>query len=351
MAGARRDLEETKQSLEEWWSGRTGKAVLVSDLTVPKAGFSNETLVGTARVGDEVVDFVARIEPTGHQLFLEPSAAFQAAMMKALSSTGQVPVPEVLLEESDVGVLGAPFFVMKRVDGRVPPDRPSWHEGGWTAALSVAERSMLYDNGLQVMVDLHALDPSEGFGFLERPGQGDALDAYLDHVSAWHDWSKTDLVSGPDAIATALDYVRAERPDASGDVCVTWGDARVGNLIFDDALGVAAVLDWEGAALGPAGIDVGWWLMFEQFFCEAAGVPRLEGIADRDGTIARYESLGGRTIPDLRYYEILAALVFGLINNRLAHLAITEYGAPRDRATGFVDRNVALLRSWLAELG
>lgn len=350
MAGAARDLEQTKRSLAEWWSRRAGTAVNVSDLTVPKAGFSNETLVGTARVGTDEVEFVARIEPTKHQLFLEPSAGFQASMMKALAATDRIPVPRVLLEEDDSSVLGAPFFVMNRVHGRVPPDRPCWHEGGWTAELSPANRARLYDNGLQVMVDLHALDPSEGFGFLTRPGQGDALDAYLDHVTAWYEWSKASLVSGPDEIATALEYVRSTRPDASEEACVTWGDARVGNLIFDDSLAVAAVLDWEGAALGPAGIDVGWWLMFEQFFCEAAGVPRLEGVADRDGTIARYEALGGRAIPDLRYYEILAALVFALINNRLAHLAITEYGAPRDRATGFVDRNVALLRGWLAEL-
>jgi hypothetical protein len=56
-------------------------------------------------------------------------------------------------------------------------------------------------------------------------------------------------------------------------------------------------------------------------------------------------------ISDLRYYEILASLVFGLINNRLAHLAITEYGAPPDRATGFVDRNIAQLQGWLDGLG
>jgi aminoglycoside phosphotransferase (APT) family kinase protein len=253
----------------------------------------------------------------------------------------------VIAEEDNSSILGAPFFLMRRVEGRVPPDRPCWHEGGWTAELSIAERTRLYENGLAALVALHSVRPGNEFGFLARGDKADAFDAYLDHVAEWYAWSRSALVSGPDTIAAALEYVRAERPTDVGDVCVTWGDARVGNIIFDDSLEVAAVLDWEGAALGPAGIDLGWWLMFEQFFCEAAGVPRLAGIANRAGTIECYEALGGRAIENLRYYEILAALVFGLINNRLAHLAMTEYGAPRDRATGFVDRNITLLRGWL----
>lgn len=351
MAGAPRDLETARRALEQWWSRRIGSAVTVSDLSIPKAGFSNETIIGAARVEGAEVEFVARIEPTDHQLFLEPSAAFQAAMMRSVGRTGRVPVPEVILEEQDASVLGAPFFLMKRVEGRIPPDRPCWHEGGWTAELVASDRTRLYDNGLRALVALHSIDPDDGFEFLARPGEGDALGAYLDHVCAWYDWSKSSLVSGPDVVMAALEYVRAGRPADGGRVCVTWGDARVGNLIFDEDLEVAAVLDWEGAALGPAGIDVGWWLMFEQFFCEAAGVARLDGVADREGTIARYEELAGRKIDEIRYYEILAGLVFALINNRLAHLAITEYGAPRDRATAFVDRNVALLGGWLAELG
>ena len=104
---------------------------------------------------------------------------------------------------------------------------------------------------------------------------------------------------------------------------VVWGDARVGNIIFGDDLSVAALLDWEGATTGPPEIDVAWWVMFDEFLCEAQGIQRLEGVAGRDETLARYEALGGRRLSNIVYYEILAGLVLSLINSRLADLLVS----------------------------
>jgi aminoglycoside phosphotransferase (APT) family kinase protein len=347
MAGAKRDLVQTSEQLKSWFEARLGHPAQISDLSIPKAGFSNETILGQLTSEGQEIEFVVRIEPTGHQLFLEPDALFQARMMKALANAEGVPVPRVLFEESDSAVLGSAFFVMERVHGRIPSDTPSWHAGGWTTELSPAERGRLYDNGIAAMVALHALDWRENFGFLEREGTGTALDRYLDHVTEWHGWSKPSLLFHPERIDAALDYVRQNRPADADALCVTWGDARVGNVIYGDDLEVAALLDWEGAVLGPPGLDVAWWLMFEDFFSIEQGTPRLEGVAGPEATLARYEQLSGRKIPDILYYQILAGLIFSLINSRLADLYIKNYGAKPENARVFIDRTTQMIAAWL----
>jgi aminoglycoside phosphotransferase (APT) family kinase protein len=348
----RRNLEVTRDALQEWLSARLdSKDVTVSELSVPKAGFSNETILGRLAWTDSDtrahdLRFVVRIQPSDHQVFLKPDAMFQSRVMVQLSRHPGMPVPKVLFEEPDAGILGAPFFVMELVEGRIPGDVPGWHGGGWTTELTPDERRRLYDNGLAALVALHAIDWQDGFAFIDQPGPGTALERYLAHVDRWYEWSEPSRRFGPDVIDSALRYVHEQRPD-DPSAAVTWGDARVGNMIFADDMSVAAMLDWEGAAIGPPGIDVGWWLMFEEYFSDAMGVPRLEGVGGRDETIARYEELSGRSLPHIEYYEILAGLVFALINSRLADLAIGG-GMSEAAATKFVSRIIDLTAKWLS---
>ena len=122
-----RDPVETAETLERWLRGRLdAESVTVSDLKVPKAGFSNETIVADVAWSDAAGKHdravVVRIEPTAHQLFVEPDALRQAQVMSTLA--GHVPVPPIWLTEDDPEVLGAPFFLMERVDGRIPGDVP-----------------------------------------------------------------------------------------------------------------------------------------------------------------------------------------------------------------------------------
>ena len=43
------------------------------------------------------------------------------------------------------------------------------------------------------------------------------------------------------------------------------GDARIGNVLYEGFTPVA-VLDWEMAALGPRGLDLGWLVFLHAFF-------------------------------------------------------------------------------------
>jgi aminoglycoside phosphotransferase (APT) family kinase protein len=348
-AATGRDPELTRRTLVTWLREQLGLEDLeVVDLSVPRAGFSNETILGTATWTDGGTPrsrgFVLRIGATSHQLYLDSDVLRQADVLTALH--GHVPVPGVWLRSDDPTWFGAPFFLMDRVEGRTPPDLPSFHKRGWVVELAPAARGQLYDNGVAAMVRLHELDPAALS--IELGGAG--LDAYLAHVQAWHAWCRPSLQLDAPTIDAALERVVAERPD-DPHVCVTWGDARVGNLIYDDQLAVAAMVDWEGAALAPPGIDLGWWCMFEHYLSEGQGLARLEGLPDRAATIRRYEELSGRAVPAIDYYEVLAGLVFSLINSRLFALLIASGQSDVAMAESVSGRITAHLRSGLERLG
>lgn len=297
--------------------------------------------------GGGEVEFVLRIEPTSHQLFLESDALLQARVMSTLAR--YVPVPTVWLAEGDGNVFGAPFFLMQRVPGRIPGDVPSWHQRGWTADLDPVRQRALCDQALAELVELHRIDTSAGeFAFLEKPGDGTALQRFIEHIATWYEWCKPALLYEAESIAAAMDYVSREVPEDDRR-SVVWGDARVGNIIFADDLSVAALLDWEGAALGPPEIDVAWWVVFDEFLSEAQGISRLPGVYDRKATFARYEELTGVELRNIDYFEVLAGLQLSLINSRLADLLISTGKAPESMAAEFVTRVAGITRRSLEQ--
>jgi len=103
---------------------------------------------------------------------------------------------------------------------------------------------------------------------------------------------------------------------------LSWGDARVGNMMFDDDFQLVVVMDWELVSLGTPIMDLGWWLFFDDVHSEE--FPRLDGLGDRQETIERWEQGTGLRAEGLVWYEIFAAV-------RLATLVIrgmTLLGAP-----------------------
>jgi aminoglycoside phosphotransferase (APT) family kinase protein len=90
----------------------------------------------------------------------------------------------------------------------------------------------------------------------------------------------------------------------------------MGNTMFADDLSVAALFDFEVASLGPAEIDLAWWLYCEDLFSEQFGVERLAGIPRAREAIKGFERLYGRTMPDFDYYLAIAALKHAVLSIR-----------------------------------
>jgi aminoglycoside phosphotransferase (APT) family kinase protein len=332
---AQRDPEQTCARLAAWLRERLPGAeeLTVSGLRTPGAsGFSSETLLfeaaWTAGGVPHHEPLVARVAPTAYRLF--PDARFDdhCRVMRILDRDTDVPLPRVRWHEPDAGTLGAPFIVMDQVPGLVPSDMPPYHQDGWVVAASPAERERMWWGGLELLARIHRVDVARhGLGFVDRPELGrTGIDQQLGYYERFAAWAGAADLS---PVRAALAWLRAEQPAEAGPPRLLWGDARIGNMIFQDAE-PRAVLDWEMVTLGQPEVDLAWYLFMDRHHSEGSGLARLAGLPGPAETVARYERLLGRPMRDLPYYELFAALRFAVIMVRLGRLFIEFEMLPPD---------------------
>jgi aminoglycoside phosphotransferase (APT) family kinase protein len=325
-----RDLESDRDKLTAWLRAKLPDArdLRLSELLAPQtSGFSNDTLLFDleySRGGRAVREaLVVRIEPIGFQVFPQYDLARQFRTMQLLAPTA-VPVPRTYwLETADRDVLGGAFYVMGQVRGRVPTDQPPYHAGGWMTEASPAEREAIWWAGVDMLATIHGLDyRALGFEALAQPNLGPTpLDwqlAYYDGYLAWAASGRPQPL-----IERALEWLRGRQP-AGEPTVLCWGDARIGNIIYDGTR-PAAVLDWEMVALGSPEMDLAWSIFLDRHHSEGLGMPRLEGFPSYADTVARYESRTGHRVAHLHYYQVLAGFRFAVIMLRIAQQMVT-YG-------------------------
>lgn len=354
MPVPRRDLERTREQLLRWLHRRLPRAsgLSLSPLTGPAAtGFSNDTLLfdlAWSEDGRPVSRaLVCRLQPSGLGVFPRYDVAQQYRVMAALHGTG-VPVPAMLWLEPDPEPLGSPFFVMERIEGRIPTDTPPYHSGGWVGEVAPAERRALWESAVDVLAAIHRQDPAVlGLDFLDAPPPGsDTVSWQLEHWSRYYDW----VVGGArqPTLDAALAWLRERRPPDPGTPRLCWGDARIGNMIFREGRCVA-VLDWEMATLGPPEMDLGWFLYMDRHHSEGVGAPRLAGFPERAATVARWEARLGREARDLAWWEAFAAFRFAAILARVA-AQMTAAGVLPPDSSFAIDNTASRLLARLLDL-
>ncbi len=330
-----RDLEADGRRLRGWLERKLPDArdLRTTPLTSPSAtGFSNETLLCDltwSQAGkQEQRSLVVRIQPTGFQVFPEYDLALQFRVMELLART-DVPVPKVFwLELEDRAVFGAPFYVMQRVRGRVPGDSPPYHVGGWMTEISPDERAAIWRGGHEAMARVHRLDwRAAGFGFLERPELGATpFEQHLEYYRRYFAWAARGKRQ-PTAEA-ALAWLEKHSPRREHTALV-WGDARIGNILFDGTTPVA-VLDWEMVTLGDPEQDLAWSLFLDTHHSDGIGVPRLPGFPSHAETVARWEESVQRKAENLHYWTVWAGFRFAVIMLRLAQQMVLYGIQPPD---------------------
>jgi aminoglycoside phosphotransferase (APT) family kinase protein len=315
---ARRDPEETRVAIERWLRGRLSTPVHVSGLDIPTgAGVSNETFLFRARreVDGRPAEneYVLRLHPSpDYQVFFDPEFRMQFDLLDRLREVSDVRVPEVHWFEDDPATFGRPFFVMERKHGRVPVSIPLYNREGFLVEATPAQRRRAWHGAIAQMAAIHAVPGSE-VEFLDRPQWGATpLEQQLTYWKKAAEWGLGDhyLVQLDEMIS----WLRDNQPE-SIERGLSWGDARLGNVMFDDNFDVAAVLDWEQASLIGPTADLAWWLFFDEMFSTGQGVPGLPGMGDRDETLALWSSLSGRTPHDLHWHEVF-------VGYKMANLAI-----------------------------
>ncbi len=312
------DAEAIRTRLQTWLSQKVAgwRDVTVSPPDLHEgSGWSAEIFFADVAYRDDTGahqrTLAIRRQAGAFELVLGGDLSLQSKVMAALDKVGDVPGPPWIGMEEDPAVLGAPFLVMGKVEGRAAAQKPNYNVEGWLADLQPAQRSATWTNALSALAKLHRLDWRQGFEFLDRPERGcPGLDQYLHYMQEWFAWAAKGRPQ-PTADA-ALDYVLRNRP-SEARVAVLWGDPTPSNTMFREDGSVAALIDWELAALGPPEIDLAWWLYFDELFSTAFGVKRLEGLPDRQQTIALYEGFAGREARDMDYYDILTGLRMAIV--------------------------------------
>jgi aminoglycoside phosphotransferase (APT) family kinase protein len=148
-----RDPAALGAGIETWLRGvlPTGAAPVVTDVVRPEGnGMSSETVLLTARWTEDGLTedhrCVGRIEPEIGNVPVFPTYDLdhQFRVIALVGDATDVPVPEPLWFEPDARVIGAPFFLMRRVDGAVPPDvLPYTFGDNWTFDATDEQRARM----------------------------------------------------------------------------------------------------------------------------------------------------------------------------------------------------------------
>jgi aminoglycoside phosphotransferase (APT) family kinase protein len=319
---------ERRSRLEGWLAERLGvDRVRVDGLAPPATGLSSETRLFEASWpdidGPGRLDAVLRAAPTGEGPFPSYDMALQFHVMDRLRRHTRVPVPEVLWLEEDASVLGAPFLVMRRVEGEAPIDfRPSYHAAGFYREASSEGRRRIWQGVVEAIAALHAADwrklaiPGIPGG---AEGEADPGRAPLDY---WRDYYLGWLKDTPEepihAFDEALAYLECERPTDARTTLV-WGDGKLGNVMFSPGgrdprapQRVAAVVDWEMATIGDPEMDLASLLISDERAREDAG-ECLDGTPDEHALIGMYEAATGERVRNFRYAQVFATFWRGCV--------------------------------------
>jgi aminoglycoside phosphotransferase (APT) family kinase protein len=323
-----RDRGAMRERLERWLARRFGEAE-VSPLAGPAAnGMSSETLLFDARWREGGVQrsaaLVGRVAPDPAAVPVFPSYDMerQFRVMRALHELGALPLPRVLWCETDPAPLGAPFFVMERVEGEVPPDILPYTFGqSWLSKGTPEQLARLQEGSVGLLAALFRIErPAEHFAFLESAQPGATpLRRFVAELRGFYDWVCADGIRSP-LLERCFAWLDAHWPEREGPTVLSWGDARIGNILYRDFAPVAA-LDWEMAALGPPELDVGWMIALHRFFddlAQGAGMPGMPDLLRRADVAASYEKQTGYAPRDLDFYTLLAALRHGIVMFRIA---------------------------------
>jgi aminoglycoside phosphotransferase (APT) family kinase protein len=342
-------LGQHRDAITDWLrralSARTLE--ILGESKPPTNGSSNETLIVDTRyvsAGGTTHEesFVIRRPPQGWQLYQHYDLTRQYRTLITLLGT-DVPVPQVCGIELDPTVIGEPFYVMLKIAGRPAPDLPPFTAAGWLLDATAAEQAELYAASIEELARIHRLEPL-GLDFLRT---GEAATGFEEQLLAAERWFRWAADGEPQPVLEAtLAWLRDHRPTDPPPEGLNWGDARIGNILYDGFRPVG-VLDWEMAGIGPAEVDLGWWLFLNRYHSTGMGLPALPGFPDDATTVAMYEQALGRRVRDLRYYVAFAGFRFGIVVLRAVQGAVLAGRLPADTTHGQDNGATALLAQLL----
>ncbi len=360
-----RDVTALPSVMAQWLSTVMPGGV-TPDVTIESGvesnGMSSETIIMTGRWSEDgkpvEQKWVARVAPTAEDVPVFPTYRLdhQFDVIRQVGELTDVPVPGVRWIDAEGTVLGTPFFLMDCVDGIVPPDvMPYTFGDNWFFDAPAEKRRELQDSTVEVLAKLHSIpDADKTFGYLAEidPPGPNPLRRHFGWLKDWYAFSVPDIGASP-LVERALAWLEDNFPDdvAAGEPVLTWGDSRIGNVLYQNFRPVA-VLDWEMATVGPRELDVAWIIFAHMVFQELAGLAGMPGLPDvmrEEDVRGTYEELTGAALGDLNWFYVYSGVIWCCVFMRTTarRVRFGEMEKPDDVESAFY--HASLLRRLIEE--
>lgn len=296
-------LEKLQAFLNDNLEGANGELVVEQF----PSGFSNLTYL--IKLGEQ--QYVLRRPPFGANIKSAHDMGREYKILSALSKT-YPKAPKPLLYTEEENVLGAPFYVMERVQGVIlRPNMPKEMHPEKSIMSGIANEL------IDTFVELHNVDyQSVGLGDLGRP------EGYVERqVVGWtkrYFKAKTDEIAEIEKAAQWL----ADNMPKEVNPSLIHNDFKYDNVVLDgnDWTKITAVLDWEMATVGDPlmdlGTSIGYWVNpNDPDFMKMLNLTptTLPGNPTRGEVVELYAQRSGRNIDHAIFYYIYGLFKIAVI--------------------------------------
>lgn len=225
-------------------------------------------------------------------------------------------IPEVYAYSEDPGILGAPFYIMEKVNGIILTEAEARKR-----KIAPEGFRKVADTWLDTFVELHQVDyTAAGLDSLGRP------EGYVGRQVT--NWGKQYLAAATEEVPTAqkvMKWMEANQP-ATYQYSLIHNDFKYDNIVFaDDQWNeVAAVLDWEMCTLGDPlmdlGTSLGYWTTADDADFLKGGLPSptvMPGNPSRTELVQQYALKSGRDIAHLTFYFVYGLFKIAVIAQQI----------------------------------
>ena len=284
------------------------------DLSIKQfpSGYSNLTYFLKSSSQEFVLrrpPFGAKSLQGGHDMFREYN------VLKNLKSQF-LKVPDAYLYCDNSEIIGAPFYLMERVEGYIIRPNLQQKDSPGKEVIQNVSKSLV-----STLVELHNVDIDQAN--LNELGN---INGYVKRqVEGWikrYNHSKTDSIANMEFIASWLHENQPVEVHGS----IVHNDFKYDNLVLDkdNHSKITAVLDWEMATIGDPFMDLGTTL---GYWVDKNDLPELklfqlsattlDGNPTREGILQLYEKESGKNITNPVFYYVFGLFKIAVIAQQI----------------------------------
>ena len=301
-AGEELDLPKLKDYLRDKISG-FDKEISIKQFP---GGYSNLTYF--VQAGEH--EYVLRRPPFGANIKSAHDMEREFTVLTKLREAGFTKVPDAIHLCADENVMGAKFYLMKRVNGVILRNR-------LTKDFSVSEETFraLSKTTIDQLVKLHQIDiHSSGLDALGKP------EGYVQRQV--EGWTKRYVNAQTDDIATMNEVAVWMQKNIPSKLRTSFihNDFKYDNLVLnpDNLTEIIAVLDWEMATVGDPLMDLGTTLAYwaettDPDALKPFNLTWMPGNFTKKEVVEYYQQQSGTSVDNIVFYYAFGAFKVGVI--------------------------------------